>query len=332
MKVGVTIPHNTGHASIETIDRLLAAADGAGWASIWAQDHIVFPRQVNSVYPYGPAGTSRIAAAGQAADRPPLPWWELGSVLSYAAAKTTRVALGTAVLVLPLRHPLFVAKMMATIDRLSRGRLICGVGVGWMQEEFEALGIGAWFPARGSVSNEYLAIMRRAWNEEYAEYDGKFIKFGPVSVTPKPVQRPGPPVWIGGNGSPAWRRVARFGDGWMPLAMRRDEISAARQGLAAELAAVGRELSSVTLALRRRVLLDGFTPAVPADASDRNSYLMGSVDEVVSEIRGLAAAGVSHLIVDPWVTPSADEALALAASFAENVVPEVGGFTMEAPA
>jgi probable F420-dependent oxidoreductase len=322
MKIGVALPHTTELASLDVLDAVLDGADDAGWSSLWVQDHIAFPRQMRSKYPYGTAGTNRLADMDDAKVKP-LPWWELGTVLAYAAARTSRVALGTSVIVLPLRHPLFVAKMLATVDRLSQGRLICGVGVGWLREEFDALGVGSWYESRGRVCNEYLEVMSRIWSNDYASFDGEFIQFDSVSVTPKPLQQPSPPIWIGGNGPAAWRRVARFGTGWLPLAMRAEDLEVARRGLDAELESAGRPAGSVDLALRRRVLLDGFAPAVAGDVRDRNSYVMGTAEEVVAEIRELSDAGVSHLILDPWVTPTPEAALEMAAAVASDIIPLV---------
>lgn len=152
------------------------------------------------------------------------------AVLAFVAARTRRVRLGTSVIIVPYRHPLVTAKLAAGVDVLSRGRLILGIGVGWMEDEFTALGMGDRFDAQGRLTEEDLAIMRAVWGEDVVSFQGDFYLFENVSALPRPVRQPHPPLWVGGNGAAALRRVVRLGTGWHP--MLSDDIAAQRARLA----------------------------------------------------------------------------------------------------
>lgn len=177
-------------------------ADELGYDSLWLGEHLVFPTTIHSKYPYD----SKLA--------PPLPSTPLYDplvTLSYVAAQTKNLQLATGVYVLPLRHPMIVAKLVATLDALSDGRVIFGIGSGWLKEEFDA--IGATWEQRGARMNEMIEILRRLWTEEKVAYQGRFYQFDEVSFEPKPARKP-VPIMIGGETPPALKRAARCGDGW----------------------------------------------------------------------------------------------------------------------
>src|SRR5262249_20783396 len=140
------------------------------------------------------------------------------AMMAYLARATSRIRLGTSVLVVPYRHPLLVAKMLATIDVLSKGRVILGAGVGWLREEFEAVGAPA-FEARGTVTDEALGLMRAAWTTDPVSFHGRHYKVDEIHALPKPVQRGGIPVWIGGHTEAALQRTGRLGNGWHPIGL-----------------------------------------------------------------------------------------------------------------
>ena len=198
------------------------AADRLGYDVVWAAEHVVFPSQVTSPYPYG--------------DRLPFavtdPVLDAVGTLAWLAGMTTHVRLGSAVLVLPYHQPVPLAKALATVDVLSGGRLVVGVASGWLREEFALLGVP--FAERGARTDEWLAVLRALWTEERVTFAGRWIRLTEAAFFPKPVQRPHPPVWIGGGSPAALRRVGRFGDGW--LAVPRPTLEA----LAADVAAIRR--------------------------------------------------------------------------------------------
>lgn len=192
--------------------RMLAQrAEALGFHSIMLADHIVIPRHVNSSYPYDAGGVSPFD--------PSQSFYEPLSVLNFLAGCTERIRLGISVLILPYRQPIYTAKVLATLDVLSGGRLIVGAGTGWMAEEFAALGLTN-FAQRGAVTTEYLRLFKELWTKENPEFRGKYVQVSGIGFQPKPMQRPHPPIWIGGHSEPALRRVASVGDGWMPIGLR----------------------------------------------------------------------------------------------------------------
>jgi probable F420-dependent oxidoreductase len=186
------------------IDAVAKAAEGLGFATLWAGEHVVMVDQAESRYPYSSDGQIAVPAAAD--------WLDPFVALSFAAAATQRIRVATGVLLLPEHNPVIVAKRAASLDFLSDGRLVLGVGIGWSREEFDALGIP--FARRGLRTNEYVQAMRVLWREDVASFAGEFVVFSGVRVNPKPVRRRKIPIVVGGNSDVALRRVAQIGDGW----------------------------------------------------------------------------------------------------------------------
>src|SRR5690242_17508373 len=184
---------------------MVKLAEAAGFDSVVAVDHVVFPHKYTSVYPYAPGG--RLPGGPGSALPDPLIW------MAAMAAVTTRLRFMTGVIILPLRNPLVLAKQVATLDHMSGGRIELGIGVGWLQEEFTALGVP--FEARGRRADEYVAAMRTLWREDSASFAGEFVKFERVSCNPKPVAH-AVPIIVGGHSEAAARRAGRLGDGFFP--------------------------------------------------------------------------------------------------------------------
>lgn len=185
--------------------RLARLAEAAGFDSLFAVDHVVIPDDYQSPYPYAP--TRRLPGGRATAYPDPLIW------MAYVAAATTRLRLMTAVIILPQRHPLVLAKQVATLDHLSGGRIELGIGVGWLREEFAALGVP--FERRGRRADEYVAAMRALWREDGASFAGEFVNFERMSCNPKPVAG-SVPIIVGGHTEAAARRAGRLGDGFFP--------------------------------------------------------------------------------------------------------------------
>jgi probable F420-dependent oxidoreductase len=188
----------------EVIDAVAAGAEAVGFATLWAGEHVVMVDDGASRYPYAPDG--RIAVPAQA------DWLDPLITLSFAAAATSTISLATGVLLLPEHNPVLLAKQVASLDMLSRGRLSLGVGVGWSREEFDALGVP--FERRGARADEYLAAMRTVWRDDVASFAGEFVSFADIRVNPRPVRGRRIPIVVGGNSDAALRRAARLGDGW----------------------------------------------------------------------------------------------------------------------
>lgn len=175
-----------------------------GFESVWVAEHLVFPTEIRSRYPYSPQGVPPI--------NPATPLLDPLLVLMHIAARTERIRLGTNVYILPLRHPLAVARMTTTLDVLSKGRLSFGIGLGWLAEEFAAVGVD--FASRGARTREYVRAIRALWTESEPSFQGRYAEFAPLKFEPKPVQRPHPPIIFGGESDAALRRAAALGDGW----------------------------------------------------------------------------------------------------------------------
>ncbi|MBS0549223.1 MAG: LLM class F420-dependent oxidoreductase [Proteobacteria bacterium] len=196
---------NNSFPDLAGATRLVKLAEAAGFDSVLAVDHVVFPHSYTSVYPYAPGG--RLPGGPGSPLPDPLIW------ISAMAAVTTRLRFMTGVIILPLRNPLVLAKQVATLDHMSGGRIELGIGVGWLKEEFEALGVP--FARRGKRSDEYIAAMRALWAGDAASFAGEFVSFQEVSSNPKPV-RGTVPIVIGGHSEAAAKRAGRLGDGFFP--------------------------------------------------------------------------------------------------------------------
>jgi probable F420-dependent oxidoreductase len=205
MRYGFYLPTRGGPATREGLTAFLRKGEAAGFHSVMIGDHVVFPVENNSKYPYTVSG---VLGHGDALEQL--------SLMSFVAGRTERLRIVSSVMILPHRNPILTAKMLASIDVLSGGRVTVGVGVGWLREEFEALHAPD-FDARGAVGNEWIEIFRKLWTEDPAEHAGPHYSFEAVHCLPQPLQKPHPPIWIGGHSKAALRRVARYGDGWHPV-------------------------------------------------------------------------------------------------------------------
>lgn len=315
MRFGFPIPTRGALGTLETLARVARAADEYQYDSIWITDHIVLPKTSRSQYPYAADGKLDLEAAQH--------YLEPLTVMSYLAGVTERPAIGSSVLILPYRNPMLVAKMIATLDVLSRGRVILGVGVGWMEEEFRALNLPT-FQERGAVTDEYIRILREVWTQERPSHTGRFFSFEEVRFYPKPVQKPHPPIWIAGHSKAAIRRAARLGDGWHPIGLRPpaglypDEFAKAAADLRAQAEAAGRDPKGIILSFRAPIKFTNVSTA-----GGRTPFI-GSREQILEDIRTYQRLGVSHLIFD-FAGPSVDAIVEQLHRFAEEVRPAARG-------
>jgi len=205
VNIGFCLPSEGPLARPDSLVRLAQHAESLGFHAVSISDHIVIPKNIAAPYPYTPDHKVGF----------PPDLMEQFTTLSYLAAKTAKIKLLTSIMVVPHRNPLVTAKMLATLDVLSGGRVIAGVGAGWLEDEFVALGLEP-FKERGAVSDEYIRIYRELWEKKISSFDGKYAKFTDVILAPKPIQKPGVPIWVGGESKKAMQRAARLGDGWYP--------------------------------------------------------------------------------------------------------------------
>lgn len=226
MKLGVPLFNLRPQQMIAVAER----ADSLGFESVWVPEHLVLPMRITSPYPYSSDGVPPF--------RPDSPLLDPLLVLTHIAARTSRVRLGTNIYLLPLRHPIAVARMALTLDVLSGGRLILGVGAGWLAEEFTAIGME--FTTRGARMREGVRALRCLWTEPTPEFHGRFFDFGPLKMEPKPVQQPHPPIVFGGESEVALKRAAALGDGWYGVYHTPDTVASQVERLRALLGTGGR--------------------------------------------------------------------------------------------
>ena len=321
MHFGFSLPGRGPLASPDPILKLATAAESLRYSSLFVTDHVVLPASMaRSTYPYSASGQ---LPGGAAQD-----YLEPLVMLGWLARVTKKIRLGTSVLVVPYRNPVVVAKMLATVDRLSNGRVILGAGVGWLREEFEALAAPP-FEQRGDVTDEYLKLMRAAWTTDPLSFEGRHYTIRAAHALPKPVQRGGIPIWIGGHTDAAIKRAGTLGDAWHPIALRPpgllfpDEYRMRVKQLHGWAQRAGRNPKSITLSVR--VPMEVRSPRAKAPAGDRPLF-QGTPTEVATDIRAYQALGVTHFVFDPTVA-DLKATLANMARFAHDVRPKV----MKAP-
>src|SRR5689334_17133482 len=247
--------------------RIATEGEAMGFDYLTLTDHVVLPDTKVPGYPYSESGAFYEEA--------PTERHEQLVGMAYIAAKTSRIRLVAAVLVVPHRPAVLAAKMLATIDVLSGGRLTVGIGAGWLKAEFDAV-VTTPFAERGAVTDEYIAAFHTLWTEEKPRIDGRYVHYNGLVLAPKPLQKPHPPIWVGGESGPSMRRAARFGDAWYPIGSNNahllDTLPRYQAGVARLrqlTAAAGRDANAVALTYR----VKRYGDAVPATASDGNRRL-----------------------------------------------------------
>ena len=284
---GTSMPSRGDMASPANLRTLAQRAESLGFDSAWVSDHIILPRTVDSFYPY--------AANGVATFRPDEDYYEPLAALNFLAGCTQKIRLGTHVLILPYRNPVLTAKMISTLDVLSEGRFILGAGVGWMEEEFKALGLDT-FAQRGAVTDEYIQLFKELWTKDNPEFQGEHYQLSESGFRPKPVQKPHPPIWIGGHTNPAIRRAAKYGDGWMPIGLRPPAILEPEE-LAEKIAQLrrltmeaGRPEDAVSLCFSTGVTFDD-SPGVT------RRMMSGRAEQIAADLRQYQDLGIRNFIL-----------------------------------
>ena len=291
MEYGFYLPNSGAGAEPDALTDIAKLGDRLGFYCMVMPDHILQPNQVNSTYPYSLTGD--ILAAGQSGDGE---WPEQVTTLAYLAGVTERIRLVTSVMIIPYRNPILTAKMLSTLDMLSKGRLILGAGVGWMEEEFELLNTEP-FAERGAVTNEYLRAFIELWTNDNPKFEGKYVNFSDITFLPKPVQKPYPPIWIGGQSKPAIRRAAQIGDCWHPVGaipaapLEPKELAENLVLLHGYAEKAGRDPATIQVSVKAPLYDAG-------DSSGPRRRFSGSPDEVRQDVQTYADVGVTHLIFD----------------------------------
>jgi probable F420-dependent oxidoreductase len=312
MEFGLHLPASSSGVDSEDLIRFVRQAEALGFYCVTVADHVIVPKNISVPYPYTVDG--KYPGTGY--------HLETLTTMSFLAGATQRLRFVTSVLIAPYRNLVITAKMLASLDVLSQGRVIVGLGVGWMKEEFENLQAPA-YTERGQVTNEYIKAFRELWTSETPSFNGKYCKFSDIVFLPKPVQKPTIPIWIGGHSKQAIRRAAILGDGWHPIGgvptipLEPRDVQRDRELLAEYARAVGRDPKEIRVALKGS-LFDREKQITPGH---RRRFL-GAAGEVASDIRDYRDAGVDVLIFDVR-RPTAAETLDRMEWMAKEVIAEI---------
>ena len=273
MKVGVNLINFGPGVSPESLKRWAQLSESLGYHLIMTSDHIAITPDVQSRYP--------------------APFFEPISLLGWLAGVTSTIEIGTTVLIVPYRNPLEIARSVANVDQLSGGRFILGVGIGWAQEEFQALRVP--FKSRGAITNEYLEAIKLLWTQDVASYEGKFVSFKNVHTAPRPIRSPHPPIWVGGPSIAALRRTVRYGDAWHPIRINMDWFK--DKGIP-RLKEIADEEGRATPMLCPRIKLR----LTDSPVSDIDRHIgEGSIDQVHRDLAELEDLGCSYVVLDTYL-------------------------------
>src|SRR2546426_957988 len=269
MDIGCHLPVYGPAATREALTLFARRAEALGYDSLWVSHHVVIPHTIRSRYPYNDTGDFPLS--------PSTDFLEPLTVLPLVAAVTSKIRLGTSVLVLPHRHPVLTAKMLATLDHLAPGRVILGAGVGWMKEEIELFGVP--HGRRGAWSDEAIRVMRACWREDRVSFKGEFFAFEDLGVRPRPANGT-IPIWIGGHTERALQRVVTLGDGWHAAFPTADKLAAGITDLGKACKKEARDPATLTISAR---------VGLPARKS---------AGDLLAELRQLRDLGVAHVILE----------------------------------
>ncbi len=270
MDIGCHLPTQGPVATGEALKTFAREAEKREIASLWVSDHVVFPRKATGNYP-----------GGRFPHPPDKAYLEPVVALAAAAVCTSRARLGASVFILGHRHPVVMAKMLTSIDALSNGRLICGVGVGWWKEELEIL--GAPFHERGRQADEMLRVFKALWTEDNPSFAGEYFRFSDIGFAPKPVQKPHPPIWVGGDSPGAFRRVVTLGDGWHATSKTPAQLKEALVRLRAVADEARRPWQSIALSIRYSL---------------KDELLAQGTQAVVDQLGEYKRLGLVHVMID----------------------------------
>jgi len=318
MEFGLRIPHTGKLASPVFVRDFCQAADELGYDGLWAVDHPAIPPHSDSEYTLG--SRHRVMPDNAVSDLL-APNFEMTSTMLYVAGITTRAKIGSSVAVLPLRNPVLNARMLATLDIYSGGRLVYGVGVGWLREEAEAMQMP--WDHRGARSEEHIALLRRLWTAEgdLVDFEGKFYRVPPIHPDPRPVQKPCPPIVIGGHSEVALRRAARIGDGWSAAPMPPARLAELADTLRTYVAAEGRDPAAVPIYANAGIAIcAGPTEEAWKFTAPNGSVSLKEADVLVERLREFERIGVHHLTLGLHAADAAGQ-LALMQQVAEKILP-----------
>lgn len=283
-------------------------AENCGYYAVWSADRVVTPWDIKTSYPYSENHEFIVP--------PDRPFLDSLTCLAFLAGVTQKVQLGISVLVLPYRHPLYWSRVAVTIENLSKGRLIMGVGVGWMEEEFAALGVP--FHFRGRMSDEQLEIVQKLWTQDRSSFGGQHYQFHDVAFYPKPITQPRIPIWVGGESEAAQRRAGRFGEAWFPYFVHTTaaELKAGFDNAARAAERAGRDPAAISLSCCRPI------EVTDADVAQDELKLRGSPRQLADALSEYERIGVKHVALQ-FMVPNWRERKEQIERFAREVIPQL---------
>lgn len=308
MKFGFYLPNNGPTARPEPLAEIAKTGDKAGFDCMVVGDHIIVPKSIDSPYPYTVGGEFPGGDSGE--------YLEQLTLLTYLSAITQEIKIVPSVMIVPYRNPVLTAKILATMDLLSNGRLVLGVGVGWMEEEFKVMHSQP-FTERGKVTDEYLRIFKELWVSESPEFKGNYYEFSNIHFLPKPIQKPHPKIWVGGQSKAAIRRAVNLGDGWHPVGaipaapLEPSQISAELEYLKTYSESKQRNPADLDIAMK--------APLYDANAPGPRRKFAGKDEEILKDIEEYAELGVTHIIFDMRST-DLSETLERISWFSESII------------
>ncbi len=314
MDFGFNIPNSGTLAVHDAIKSMVQSGENLGFKIIAIPDHIVIPRKIRSAYPYSASGHTKFFDHGETL--------EALTLMASISSMTKSAKLLSSVLIFPCREPILTAKMLTTIDIMSRGRLIVGCGVGWMEDEFIAVGSSN-FANRGKVTDEYINALREMWTKEEPSFTGKYVNIDNIYFRPKAIQAPHPPIWIGGDSKVAMKRAARLGDGWYPVGLNPETPINTVGCFANQIKQLhklteryGRNPAEIEISFWPMWYRENKSSAL---SDGTRHLLLGSTNQTVDDIGKLAELGVKSIVFN-FIKPEISQTLDDMESFALNVI------------
>jgi len=289
MRKGFFLPQMGNAASLESLIKVAQRAEELGYVSLWVTERVLYPTNPRTPYAGTPDGS----------------WPEAYKIvldpletLTFVVAHTSRIALGTSVLVMPYYHPVTLARRLTTLDVLSGGRLLVGFGQGWSEDEHEAT--GASMRARGRRADEFVDVVKAIWTTDPVKFDGKFFRIAESIIQPKPVQRPHPPIYLAAFTPPALKRVATKADGWFPVAVPPEGMRQMMDGVRAMAKEAGRDPDQLALIVRANVAV------TDRPLGEGRFVYSGTLDEIRADVEATREIGADEICFDPAFSPDGE--------------------------